>query len=300
MKKLIKIGIVLVFLVIAGLVAGYIYIDQIATAAIRKGGAYALGVETDVRSVNVDLIAGSLNVNGLTVANPGGFGDEKFLAVDESALEVKLTSLRDDVVRVPRFTLDDVEVQLIKRDGKSNYEPILESLKRFEAKDPEDAKRFIVNEVAIRNVVVHLDLMPELGSAAKIDLPIDEILLKDIGSESDRGVVLAELTDIIVKAILQVVVDKAGNLLPASVLGELQGQLAQLEDLSSLGIEMTSNVTAEIDKLREGLDEAIKEGLGGALEGAGDEIRDIGEGLGDGLGDGLGRLLNRDKKKDDE
>ena len=212
MKKLIRVvcGLVVVLLVLA--VGAVVYIDSIAKTAIERGATYALGVDTTLGSADVKLLSGAFAMRDLTIANPKGFESPFFTHLGQGDVEVALTTLRQETVELPTLTLTDLEMYLEKKEGKANYDVILENLKRFEsqekAQDDGGGKKYIIDEVVIKNIMVHVQLLPLGGSLTKLDVPIDEIRLENVGSETSRGVVMSELTGVIIKGVLIAVVKK--------------------------------------------------------------------------------------------
>ena len=102
MKLLIKLGFLLLALAVIGVVVVAKSLDRIAAESIRRGGTNALGVETDLESVDISLggeVTASLR--GLTIANPEGFQSERFLALGEGSLVFPLKGVFADVVTVP-------------------------------------------------------------------------------------------------------------------------------------------------------------------------------------------------------
>lgn len=278
MKTLIKMVAVLLILLVLATVAVALYIDTIAKTAIERGATYALGVETTLGSADVGLLNGTFSMGDLTVANPAGFESPYFTHLGQGDVKVALKTLRQETVELPTLTLTDLEIYLDKKEGKANYDVILENLKRFEsqenAQDDAGGKKFIIDEVLIKNIMVHVQLLPLGGDLTKLDVPIDEVRLHDVGSGTDGSVLMSELTSVIIKAVLAAIVQKGGGLIPSDILGDLGQGLGSLAEM--------------------GLD---------AATGLGDRIKDAGGGLDEvteGLGDGLGGLLGGDKKNDNE
>ena len=284
MKKLIKMVAVLLILLVLATVAVALYIDTIAKTAIERGATYALGVETTLGSADVGLLNGTFSMGDMTIANPAGFESPYFTHLGQGDVEVALKTLRQETVELPTLTLTDLEIYLDKKEGKANYDVILENLKRFEsqenAQDDAGGKKFIIEEVLIKNIMVHVQLLPLGGDLTKLDVPIDEVRLHDVGSGTDGSVLMSELTSVIIKAVLAAIVQKGGGLIPSDILNDLgQG----LGSLAEMGLDAAT-----------GLGEGIKDAAGGLdeiTEGIGDAIKSI--------GDGLGGLLGGDKKKDD-
>ena len=278
MKKLIKLVVLLLILIVGGAVAAYIYIDVLAKTAIERGSTYALGVNTTLKSTKLKVFDGQLILGGLNVANPQGYKTPHFLTLEDGDVAVSLASLRDDVVHVPHLRLSDIDVNLEKKEGKANYQVILDNLKGSETTTQppaEEGKRYIVEEITVKNVKVHLD---SLGIVGAVNLPIDEIQLRNVGSETSRGVLLKDLAGVIVKAIFAAIVEKGGGLIPDDITGELKSGLSQLTDLSKLAdVEKLGDVIKDVGKP---LDEATKD-----LGSLGDKVKeDVGKAIGDLLG----------------
>ena len=284
MKKLIKTVAVLLILLVLATVAVALYIDTIAKTAIERGATYALGVETTLGSADVGLWSGTFSMGDMTIANPAGFESPYFTHLGQGDVEVALKTLRQETVELPTLTLTDLEIYLDKKEGKANYDVILENLKRFEsqenAQDDAGGKKFIIEEVLIKNIMVHVQLLPLGGDLTKLDVPIDEVRLHDVGSGTDGSVLMSELTSVIIKAVLAAIVQKGGGLIPSDILGDLgQG----LGSLAEIGLDVATGLGDRIKDAGGGLDE-VTEGLGDAIKS---------------IGDGLGGLLGGDKKKDD-
>ncbi len=188
MKKLIKLVAVLLVLLVLATIAVALYIDTIAKTAIERGATYALGVKTTLGSADVGLLSGTFSMGDLTVANPAGFESPHFTHLQEGGVEVAFGSLREETVELPTLTLSGLDIHLDKSEGKANYDVILENLSRFESGDDvekeTDGKKFVINEILIQRIVVHVQLLPIGGDLTKLDVPIDEVRLRNVGSDA--------------------------------------------------------------------------------------------------------------------
>jgi hypothetical protein len=295
MKKLLKIVVVLVVLIVIAIGAGFYFIDAIAKTAVERGGEYALGVPTTLKSADVGVFTGEFSMDGLKVANPPDFKSSHFLTMDHGDVAVTLGSLRGSPVELPTLNLKSIDVNIESRGGSSNYEAILESLKKLESgsKPTGDEKKFIVRKVVIEDLKVHANLLPLGGEAAVMNFPIAEIRLTDVGSETTGGMVLSELAGVIVKAVLAAIVEKGGQFLPADLLGDLAGDLANLKSLGDMGVNMAATagkVIEDVAKSAEGVvggvvDEGKK--IGDEAKKAADEAK---KGIGDAV-KGIGGLI---------
>ena len=265
MKRLLKVLLVLVVLVvIAGIVVAF-SMDGIAKSSIENGATSALGVKTSVRDMDVAIIGGECKLEGLQVANPQGFRGDHFLTLETGRVVVSLGSLLEKQVVIPTLDLADIDVKLEMKDGKTNYSVILENLSKSkpEKKPAEDeGKKFIINDTSIRNVSVDLDMVPAGGELTKLTLKIPEIRLKEIGSGSGKGVVISELSGIIVRAILEAVAKKGAGQIPATILADLETGLEHVRILGDLGIEL---IDEAVKDPKTAVEKASKE-TGKALE----------------------------------
>ena len=321
MKRAVKIvgGVVLVLVLL--LVGVFFWIDHIARVGVEKGATFALGVQTTLARMSIGVFSGEAGMSQLNVRNPAGFDTPHFLELGNGNVAVSLGSLMDDTVVVPELTLSSLNMNLERKGGKANYQVILDGLKRFDTKEdappsaPQDnaeageGKKFVIRHVAIKDVDVQVDLLPVGGELTRVPLRIERIELNDVGSDSVNGVQLAELTGILIKAILTSVVEKGGNLIPADIAGELNQGLEELTGLGDATVQIVGEVTTVVDGEVRKVGEAGKEllqRLGESSEELGEGARDIGTQVGEGLQDvgkqleqGLGGLVPKKKKGED-
>ncbi len=298
-KTVVGVAVVVVLVGVAGV---FYWIDHIAKVAVEQGATFALGVNTSLDSMNVGILSGSVGMAGLNVANPAGYGSPHFLKLGEGSVAVSLGSLRSDRVQVPELTLNGIRMSLEKRGGKANYQAILDNLKKFEsgeekpAAEKPDGKGFVFERIAIRDVQVDVELLPVGGSLTRLPVTIDRIDLRNIGSDSNKGVILAELSSVILKAILQSVLQKAGDILPADLTTDLTQGLAQLTDLGKTAQMVVGDVKAQVDEATRKLGEAGAKAAEDIAR-TGDELRKGAEDAGKKVTEGLGGLLGGDKDK---
>jgi hypothetical protein len=286
MKKLFRLlGFALLVLLIVA-VAVFVYMDSIARRAIEVGETYALGVSATLDQADIGVFSGEFAMSGLKVSNPDGFSSPHFMRLDEGKVAVSLGSLRSDSVELTELQITGIDMNLEKAGGRANYDVILSHLKRFESNEPAaeqkqaepgSEKKFMIRQIAIRNVMVHVDLMPVGGSVTKLNVPIDEVRLTNVGSDPDNAVKMSDLSGVLVKAIITAAINKAGKELPGEILGDLQGGLAQLQGMGDMGLNVIGDVT-----------QGVQEGVGNAVEGIGDGV--------DKAFKGFGNLLGGDQK----
>ena len=270
------------------LIFGFLfYLDGIAQAAIERGSTYALGVDTTIDSARIGLVSGSFRVAGLEVANPPGFEDPRFLHVNQARLDLQTSSLRKPTVIVPLFAIDGLEVDLDKQRGKANYEVILDNLAKFESEEPQPApeadaspgKRFVIQEVVIRDLLAHVRVV-ERGGVPQVDLLVPEVRLRDPGG--GQAMTPAQVTNLLVKTVLASIA-KAGAGLPGGVanalsksLGKLSSVSVDLPDGGKIADSAAGAVSAGSDAAGDALD-AGTDATGDALDAGKGAAKDAGK-----------------------
>ena len=277
MKRLIRVFFALVLVVVIALVAAFVWIDRLAKAGIEHGTSYALGVQTSLEEIDIEVLAGKCSLSRLQVANPGGFDSPHFLTLDSGEVEVSLGSLRQDTVEVSRLGLSGIDVNLERKGGEKNYQVILDNVGRFEsAEETEEAekgegKKFVIREVDIRDVTVHIDLVPVGGELTKFEVEVPEIQLHDLGSDGEQGMPITEVTGVLLKAILQSAIENGKGVIPLDFASDLTTTLSGLKSIGDFGLDFTGqvgdvgkDVGEAVKKVGEGAGEVLK-GFGGFL-----------------------------------
>lgn len=317
MKKLVKAMLVLVVLlvvIVVGAVVGVgMYANQLAKKGIERGGTYALGVPTTVDSVSIGLLSGKFGMSGLNVANPGGGGytSSHFLSLGSGNVAVNYSTLQQPVVDLPELTLRKIDVSLEKKGGKANYQTILDNLKKLQdsgSSKPStgDEKKLVIQKLLIEDIKINVDMVDAggLGQLAKLTIPLEKIELDNVGKTGTgvqgTGVTMEQLASIIVQAVLNAATEKAGGILPAELLNDLQSSLGQLNALKELPMKVMGDVKNVVDNLGKDLGKGLGDAADKIGKDAGDAIKDAGKDAADQIGKGIGDLLGggKDKEKD--
>ena len=283
MKTALKIIAVVVPLLVIAVVALFIWgvssVDALAKQAIERGGTYALGVETTVERVELGLTSGTADVTGLRVANPRGFETDHFMTLAAGSARVDYDTIRADTLVMPEIRLDGIDLILDKGRKPSNYNQILENLKRFEKDEPttpdeqQPGKKLVIERLVIEQTTVRVANMPGVSLAVgDVAVTIPEIVLTDVGRE--ESMTPGEVINLVVKTVLAAAVEAGGGIIPTDVLNELASGLGDLESLQELGVGVISDLKIEeqIGQVSEQIDKAAKD-VQGEIDKATEEIK---------------------------
>jgi hypothetical protein len=237
-KHVVRAVVGLVALVAVGLLVAVLVIDYVAKAAIEHAATKALGVDTTLKAISIGILRPSSNLSGLQVANPPGFEADYFLRLERGDLDMSLRNLLNDTVEIDRLTLSGITLNLVRESAGANFRKIIGNIREFQAQQKKEPtlgeKKFLIHEVVIENVHVNVDLLPIGGKLTELDVPIKELRLVDVGSDSLGGENLARIVSTVVYALLEAVIAKGESILPPEVVDELGETLSELKPLETL------------------------------------------------------------------
>ncbi|MBS3763052.1 MAG: hypothetical protein KGZ25_07095 [Planctomycetes bacterium] len=197
LKKIVFPGVILfLILIIAGVVL-FFNLDKIFKMAIEKGGSHILGVETRVDKADVSVFGGTIDLYGLELGSPKKFEAKEMLEIGHAKMDVKLGSFRGKELLINEVLVDDAEMTVEIKDGKTNWQVLA---RRLESKKDEEKskKRIRIERVAFEDGTVKMAGLPG-GVSSEFALPNIEIT--DLSAGGDGGL---PPTDLFLKLIVEV------------------------------------------------------------------------------------------------
>lgn len=230
MRTPFRLVVALALLLAAAFVIATLLVDRRVASAVEESVEAALGVPATLDRASVRFLTGGFTLSGLRISNPEGFEAPEVIVMARGEGRIRLTTFFDEVVAMPRLTLRDLALHLERREGRGNYEPILLHYAEEGRHVGDPDRRYVIDELVIRDVVVHLDVLPEAGEEARMEVPIEELVLRDVG-EAEAGIMLQEVVGVVADALVQAALERAAEELPGLLLRELEGRLRDLERL---------------------------------------------------------------------
>lgn len=252
MSRTRKIGGAVAVLLVA-LLAGVLAVDAVARSALESALSRTFGTESTVESLDVGILAGRVTLEDVRIANPEGFGDSRFLSLRAGRLGAGLASLLRDTVEVRELTLEGVELDLEQRASGSNFGRILASVDEArEERGERDGTAYRIDELVIRDVTARLRLSAGPAGESEATVRVPEIRLEGVGSGSGGAVDLAELADLVLRAVLGGVARQSGGL-PGSLRELLGGRSGTLPGGIELRLPGTEGGASLEERAEEGL-----------------------------------------------
>jgi uncharacterized protein involved in outer membrane biogenesis len=270
MKKLLKISVVLILvllLVVGGLLAAVIIgLDSGVKAAVEKGGSFALRVPVQLDEVSVSILKGRATLKGLTVKNPEGYKTARAIGLGRAALEIKLSSVNQEVIEIPELTIEGPELTVEGSVKGSNIGQLLKNLDETIAQmggggEQEPAKpaegpeqKFRIGRILITDARLSLSATFMGGREAGATVPRIEIV------PGNEPMTMAELMKKIIGDVMREAArnpGEAGKMLGGLVVNSGLGMGGKADDIVKKSGEEATTV---IKKGTEGLKNIFKKG----------------------------------------
>ncbi len=289
MKILFRIALVILLLVTLAL-GGLVYkIDSVAATAIEEGGTVAMGVKTHVGSANIGIIKsfGKVGIEGLTIDNPKGYAEKEFFSLRNAGFQIDPDSFSTDTLVVPEIVIEGVTLAIERTKDGTNYGKILKNLKRFESADggtdpsagegsteTGTEKKFVVRRIKMNDVKANVKL-EALGQQQAFTVKVPDFMIENVGTSDDSQSV-SDILSLVLKEVLDEVAKSGGDLLPADMIADIQGQLGDLRGTADsvvedarAGLQGVLDGTVDTKDLKENAKETVdkaKQGLKGLLK----------------------------------
>jgi hypothetical protein len=227
-RRLLRLVTTLLIIVIVLVVVGIVMLDRIAKTGIEKGCTYMLGVNTTVEDVHVSLFSGQFHMDDLIISNPPNFSADPFVHLGGIRVHLVPKSVVTDTIELTLFELDGLDLFIEQHVDGSNTQTILDTLKSRvpESSPSKSDRRFKVDRIVVRNVNARVSLFSELTKRDPITISLPEIVIEDLDSDNAKGLLLEELIQKILPAIIEAVLKEGGDVLPPDLTDALNAQLS--------------------------------------------------------------------------
>jgi hypothetical protein len=208
-------------------------------------------VAGDAPGAGADLVfTAEIRRVGVKSGAPPGFDAGPWVALREGRARVALAALWGDPVVVDAVRLDEISLEIQHGPKGTNYGTILEA--RSAAAIPSaGGPRFQVRDLIARDVTVRV--REDLAVVAiPLTLRVPEVHLRDIGKETERGVILGQLHDIVIRAILEAILGTDVRTIPADFVRDFRAILADVGGTAAAAGKPAAEDTPASDLKRAG------------------------------------------------
>jgi len=246
MKKWIYIGIGAIVAVIAIIIFGLSNLGPIIKKAVNVYGPKITKTELHVDDVGVSIFSAEAKIKKFFLGNPAGFKTPSAMEVGSVFVNVDEKSLSGNTITIDRIEVIRPEITYEKKGKIDNFSTILNNItqtsdseKRSEKQGA--GKKLIIRDFIVKEGNVNLELSVYGLGDKKINVPLPNLHLKDIGKKKN-GALPAE-------AFKEVFAALYGKITSPAVTDVLNKQLNSFgADLNSLGTDAMKQLGGAADK----------------------------------------------------
>ncbi|AFY70092.1 hypothetical protein Pse7367_1815 [Thalassoporum mexicanum PCC 7367] len=183
---------------VAALAIFSITLGGVIRSEIERESTLAMGVNTAIESINVNLFTGHLRINNFIISNPPTFSTPHLLKVSQLQVETPPWNLFSNVVQLHKFAIGQLSFNIEQNRLNNNLLVVVKNLQENKQKQeaqPDDRaeKRFQADLVTVDRVetIVKATIFDQV--LADQTLAVNDLRFEGLTSENAAGVLLPEL-----------------------------------------------------------------------------------------------------------
>jgi hypothetical protein len=251
------VGLACIIVLVILVVAFYLFSGYLLRVGIETAGTKALGVGVYVDDVELSILGGRVEIDGLVVKNPPGYVHEDLLKLGEGKITAKISSLLGDTVIVKELKLDGIDLVIEQKALSNNLRDVISSIgsKKKEAAEPA-GKNLQISELEISNIRVKVKLLPVPGKADTVTLNLSPIKMSNLGTDSKLSTGI--LASKIMLAIADGVAEQGVGVLPKEMVNRMKSTLGQTIGLGKTAAEEGEKLIEDGKEIIEGFKGLLK------------------------------------------
>lgn len=202
MKRLLKLGGILLLLLLVGLGILILSLGRVVKAGIERLGPAIVQVDVTVADASLSLFSGSGWLRGCAVGNPDGYVSRSAFEASLISIDLAPRTLLDDKVHIRSIQIDHPEITFEGVPGENNLTRLLENVDAFRERTggnpgssnqvarPDPGPRLQVDELRFTDGTLRIQT-PFTGTEP-ILLDIEDLRLTDLGRDG-QGITAGEL-----------------------------------------------------------------------------------------------------------
>jgi len=233
-KKILTYVAVSIAVILLVLIIGFpIFGAGMIKAVVEKTASGTLGVPVTVKSIDLSIMRGQIEIKGLVVKNPPGYANETLLELGDGVVNLDIGSLMSNTIKIQLVKLDNTKLTIEQKGLTNNLNEILDKLPKEEKevtpKTEKPGKNLNVTKLEITNTNVRVKLLPIPGKSDTISLKLDPIVMENLGT--DKKLSAASLVGKVMGALAVGVAKQGAGVLPDDMvkgIGSAFGKTAEL------------------------------------------------------------------------
>jgi len=259
-KAIRLVGLACIIVLVILVAAFYLFSGYLLRVGIETAGTKALGVGVYVDDVDLSILGGRVEIDGLVVKNPPGYAHEDLLELDEGRVTAKISSLLGDTVIVKELKLDGIDLVIEQKALSNNLRDVISSIgsKAKEKKGDKElaGKNLQIGELEISDIRVKVKLLPVPGKADTVTLNLSPIKMSNLGT--DRKLSTGILASKVLIAIADGVAEQGVGVLPKEMVNRMKSTLGQTIGLGKTAAEEGEKLIEDGKEIIEGFKGLLK------------------------------------------
>ena len=177
-------------------------LNRLVVAEVERLGSDAAGTQVTVQRARVDLATGSVELEGLVLANPEGYRSASALVVERIRIQLDTTLLDARQIWLREVSIDGAMAGLEQAETGSNLQRLLERLGGRRTRDSGQGdgidRQLVIDRLELKGAAVRVW---EDGAADSRVVPVPGLVLADIGI-AEGGIRAPDAAALVLRAIL--------------------------------------------------------------------------------------------------
>jgi hypothetical protein len=242
-KKIITYVVVSIVVILLVLIVGFtIFGAGMIKAVVEKTASSTLGVPVTVKSIDLSILSGKVEIKGLVVKNPPGYANDTLLELGDGVVNLDIGSLMSNTIKIQLVKLNDTKLTIEQKGLTNNLNEILDKLPKEEKqatpKTEKQGKNLNVNKLEITNTNVRVKLLPVPGKSDTISLKLDPIVMENLGT--DKKLSVSSLVAKVMSALATGVAKQGAGLLPDDMVKGIGSTLGKTAEFGKGAVKTTT------------------------------------------------------------
>lgn len=242
-KKIITYVVVSVVVILLALIVGIsLFGAGMIKGVVEKTASSTLGVPVTVKSINLSIMRGQVEIKGLVVKNPPGYANETLLELGDGVVNLDIGSLMSNIIKIQLVKLDNTKLTIEQKGLTNNLNEILDKMPKEEKsatpKTEKPGKNLTVNKLEITNTNVRVKLLPIPGKSDTVSLKLDTIVMENLGT--DKKLSVASLVSKVIGALASGVAKQGAGVLPDDMVKGIGSTLGKTAEFGKGAVKTTT------------------------------------------------------------
>ncbi|MBT4529744.1 MAG: hypothetical protein HOC27_00930 [Phycisphaerae bacterium] len=265
-QKIINMVLVLIILIVGLCIVGILVLDGVAQSIIQSKGSEGLGVEVKLASVHIGFFGSDTKASEIAIANPKEFHTDTspdLLTIKEVHVDFNIFQMAHKEVIIPNASCEGVVLVLQQNGGKSNIEIMVDNIAADTTPEATHPKPpFNIEKLTIKDITVIASGNFTVLNTKPVTAHIDEIVLKNIGTDGDVEVATEAITTAVTHAIMKHLEQNPVEGLSKIAFSNVTGAINEIPVFKELGIgtgiqNVTNGIGAGVDGILGGIGDLL-------------------------------------------